>query len=295
MEKIAFIGLGEAGGAIVEGWGSSHSSDIIAYDIKTERPSSAPCMIEKYTKLGITGASCPAEAVQNAEIVFSTVTADQAVCAAEAAAPYLRAGVFWCDLNSCAPPSKRKAAEIVEGVGGRYVDVAVMSTIYPKRNLTPLLISGPHANDIEPILRALPMAPRVLPGGIGKASSVKMIRSVFVKGLEALTSECLLAAVSAGVEDEVLNSLSVSHAGINWNEKAAYNFERAMVHGVRRATELEEVGNTLLDLGLPNDMVHAAANWQRRLAEIDVEAPKKPMALGARAVAEMLLPGLIVK
>lgn len=290
MKKISFIGMGEAGGAVVTGWGSARAGAIVAYDIKLDASGTAGEILDRCDRLGITVARSAKEAVQGAEIVFSTVTADQAVAAAEAAAPHLRAGTFWCDLNSCAPSSKRRAAAIIEAAGGRYVDVAVMAPVYPKMNMVPVLIAGPHAQTVAPVLEALPMALRVVEGDIGAASSIKMIRSVMVKGLEALTAECSLAAVAAGVEEEVFASLAKSHPGIDWPQRAAYNFERSLVHGERRAAEMEEVVKTLSDLGLPNDMAASAVNWQRRIAATAVPAPASPSAADLRPIAEALLP-----
>ncbi|MDX2480159.1 MAG: DUF1932 domain-containing protein [Desulfuromusa sp.] len=290
VKRIAFIGMGEAGGAIVSGWGGAYVNQIRAFDIKTDNPATAEDMKARYLKLGVLGTDCPEEAVFEADIIFSTVTADQAVKAASSAAQYLRPGAFWCDLNSCAPTSKQKAAEIIDDHGGRYVDVAVMSPIFPKCNMAPLFISGPYAEEIEPILVSLPMSPRVVSKDVGVASSIKMIRSVFVKGLEALTSECMLAAVAAGVEQEVLTSLEVTHSGINWDAQAAQNFERAMVHGMRRAAEMEEVAKTLTDLGLPTDMTNATVSWQRRIAGVGEKAPENPKAAGVKLMAEILLP-----
>lgn len=220
------------------------------------------------------------------------MTADQAVAAAKQAAVHLERGAFWGDLNSCAPSSKRQAAGVIEAAGGRYVDVAVMAPVHPRRNMTPLLIAGPHAERIAPILADLPMAACVVAGGIGAASSIKMIRSIMVKGLEALTAECMLAAVAAGVEDEVLGSLMKSHPGTDWPARAAYNFERAMVHGHRRAAEMEEVAKTLADLGLPADMARATVDWQRRIAGANLAGPDDAKGTGAKALADLLLPAL---
>ena len=189
IATIAFIGMGEAGSVIVGGWGQRRAGVIRAYDIKSDSPVTAGAMAARYQRLGITGCASPAVAIAGAGIVFCTVTADQAVVAAEAAAPHLAPGAFWCDLNSCAPSSKRRAAEVIEAAGGRYVDVAVMAAVHAKRNMTPLLIAGPHAQAVVPLLIDLPMAPRVVAGEVGAASSIKMIRSVMVKGLEALTAE----------------------------------------------------------------------------------------------------------
>ncbi len=290
---IAFIGMGEAGGAIVGGWGPDRAGSIRAYDIKSDSPDTAGPMAARYRDLGISGCASPATAVQGAGIVFCTVTADQTAAAAEAAAPYLAPGTFWCDLNSCAPSSKRRAAEIIEAAGGRYVDVAVMAAVRPKLNMTPLLISGPHAEAVAPFLIELPMAPRVVAGGVGAASSIKMIRSVMVKGMEALTAECVLAAVAAGVEEEVVGSLMRSHPGIDWPGQAAYNFERSIAHGVRRAAEMEEVAKTLTDLGLPDDMARATVRWQRRIGGAGVQPPEGARAAGPKAMSDLLLPRIL--
>jgi 3-hydroxyisobutyrate dehydrogenase-like beta-hydroxyacid dehydrogenase len=117
-------------------------------------------------KLGVRGC-VHAAAVAGAEVVFCTVTAEHAVVAAAQAAIHLERGAFWCDCNSCAPSSKRQAAEVIEAPGGLYVDVAVMAPVHPKRNMTPLLISGPHAEAIESILESLPMAPKLVAGEVG--------------------------------------------------------------------------------------------------------------------------------
>lgn len=287
--KIAIIGFGEAGGALVSGWDGAHPG-IRAYDIKTDDPDTADPMWARYQRLGVAGARDPAGAVGEADIVFCTVTADRAVEAARAAAEHLPQGAYWCDLNSCAPSSKRAAAELVEGAGGRYVDVAVMSPVHPKLNLVPLLISGPHATEIAPLLEALPMSLRVVEGEVGRASSIKMIRSVMIKGIEALSAECALAAVAAGVADEVVPSLSNNYPGVDWSAQMAYNLERSMVHGERRAAEMEEVAKTLEDLGLPSVMSRSTVEWQRRLSRTEVTPPEAPREVGVNMIAGSLYP-----
>lgn len=290
--KIAFVGFGEAGSAIVSGWGDAKPGHISAYDIKSDDPGTAPEITARCAQLGIDTAPSLEAALEGADIVFCTVTADQAVSAAKAAAPLLGQGTIWCDLNSCAPSSKRTSAGVIEAGGGRYVDVAVMAPVHPKLNMVPLLVGGPHAVEVTEILRAMPMAPRVFDGPVGAASSVKMIRSVMVKGLEALTAECVLAAVAAGIENEVLESLNKSHPGTDWDAQAAYNFERVLVHGVRRAAEMEEVAKTLSDLDLPNDMTKAAVLWQRRVAGTGVAAPEDLRSVDATTIAQSILPAL---
>jgi len=282
--QIAFIGMGEAGSAIVGGWEGALPGRLAAYDVKTDAPETAAALWDRYAALGIEGRASLAEALDGADLAFSVVTADRAVEAAEAAAPMLAPGAIWCDLNSVAPASKRRAARAVEAAGGRYADVAVMAPVHPRRNMVPLLVSGPHAGDVAAILSALPMAPRVVEGEVGAASAIKMIRSVMVKGMEALTAECVLAATAAGVADEVLASLGRSHPGVDWPKQSAYNLERAARHGLRRAAEMEEVAQTLRDLGLPDAMARATVDWQRRIGGLG-EAPDADAPLEAQAAA----------
>jgi 3-hydroxyisobutyrate dehydrogenase-like beta-hydroxyacid dehydrogenase len=172
------------------------------------------------------------------------------------------AGALYFDMNSVAPDTKRAAALAVEAAGGRYVDVAVMAPVEPARLAVPLLVSGPHADDGAAALSEFGFSNvRVLPGDIGRASSVKMIRSVMVKGIEALTAEMMLAGEAAGVSGDVLASL-----GGDWSSKAAYNIERMTTHGLRRAAEMEEVAKTLVALGIDPVMTRGTVQRQREMA-----------------------------
>lgn len=265
-DSVAFIGFGEAATAFVGGWTEAglRPARIAAHDI-------APMdrMAERFASHDVTGHAAPAGALAGVQAVFCVVTADQALAAAEAAAPYLPEGALWFDCNSCAPGTKRRAAEVIEGAGGRYVDVAVMAPVHPRRHHVPLLLAGPHAEAAAPVLRALDMRPEVAGAEVGQASSIKMVRSVMIKGMEALSAECFLSARRAGVEEAVLASLDASDPEMEWARRGAYYLERMMVHGRRRAAEMREVALTVQELGLGGGMSAAAAGWQQQIGELE--------------------------
>lgn len=266
---LALIGFGEAGQAFASGW-NRQGARVGAYDIKSDDPAQATEMQACYERLSVIGAVSSGEALVGADRVFSVVTADRALQAARAAAPGLAAGAFWFDCNSCAPGTKRAAADAITAAGGRYVDVAVMAPVHPKGHQVPLLISGPHADAAREALVALDMRPSVVGDRVGQASAIKMIRSVMIKGFEALTAECFLAAQRAGVEKAVLASLRDSDPGFGFPGRAAYNLERMMVHGRRRAAEMREVAATVAELDLPNVMSVATVEWQDRIGGLEV-------------------------
>lgn len=278
MDHIAFIGFGEAAAAFVEGWRKGRPLRIAAYDIKTDsaKTDSASSGIASakwadYERMNVAGARTAAEALAGVDVVFSLVTADQALIAAQNAAPHLKPGALWFDGNSCAPGTKRKAADAVETAGARYVDMAVMAPVHPTLHKTPVLLSGPHADAALATANALDMAAKIVPGAVGTASSMKMIRSVMMKGLEALVLECVLAGRKAGVDQAVLDSLDVTYPGFDWKRRAAYMLERVMTHGIRRAAEMREVALTVDELGLGGVMSRATVDWQEHIGSLRLD------------------------
>jgi len=217
---------------------------------------------------GVETAENPRDALAERAFFLSLVTADAALEAAHDYAPLLPEGALWCDMNSVAPETKREAAAIIQRAGGRYVDVAVMAPVNPAALAVPLLLSGPHALAALPLLEALGFSNLTIVGDeVGRASAIKMIRSVMVKGLEALSSECAAAAEAAGVFDEVMASLDASETHAPWAERVAYNRERMDRHGLRRAAEMEESAKTLQGLGVEPVMTRGTVELQRRAGQ----------------------------
>lgn len=266
--QIAMIGFGEAATAFVSGWARPDGGRVTAFDVKSESAAQAGAMAARQDAHGVQGAADIGRALAGADLVFCLVTADRAAEAAEAAAASgaLKAGALWCDGNSCAPDTKRQAARAIEGAGGHYIDMAIMAPVHPKKHLVPIKLAAPKADQAAEALRALGMRPEVVGDAVGDASAVKMLRSVMIKGLEALMAECFLAARRAGVEEQVIASLEASDPDIAWRKRGAYNLERMMVHGARRAAEMREVAKTVAGLGLASGLSQATAAWQETVA-----------------------------
>ena len=266
---LCFIGFGEAGQAIAAGLRETGVEHIAAWDIlfpqaEGEKLKSAAAAI------GVRCATSPADAVRAADIVVSAVTAAASVEAAQSVKAHLAGKPFFLDINSVSPGRKQDTAKIL-GAAARYVDVAVLAPIHPARHRTPLLLAGPHAEAIAPTLEALDMRATVAGPEIGAAAAIKMVRSVMIKGIEALTLECFLAAARAGVVDEVAGSLRNNYPGLDWAKIIPYNLERMASHGERRAAEMEEVAATLRELGVEPLMTTATVKRQREMGEIGAQ------------------------
>lgn len=276
MWDIVFLGFGEAGHAFAIGLQPAQLA-IAAYDLKLDDPNQGDACRAKMAKVAVT--PCDITGLGQARHVICLVTADQAAEAAQAAAPYLQKGALWFDGNSCSPGTKQRAAAAIGAA--HYVDLALMAPVYPRLHRTPLLVSGPQAGKATQILADFGMQADWVGDQVGQASTIKMLRSVIVKGLEALTAESFLAARAAGVQSQVIDSLQSSDPEMNWAARGAYNLERMLVHGARRAAEMNEVAATLRELGLPDRMAQATALWQSDLAALALAAG--PNDLAARA------------
>jgi 3-hydroxyisobutyrate dehydrogenase-like beta-hydroxyacid dehydrogenase len=154
--RIAVIGYGEVGRILAEDLRREQHA-LVAYDAKLGSAAEAP-LRDHAKHHGVFLAATAGEAVRDAELVFSVVTPNQAVVAASACGPALTERCFFLDLNSASPGAKIAAAEHVAGKRGRYVEGAVMTSVPPHRLRVPLLLGGPDAAALEPLLTGLGFA-----------------------------------------------------------------------------------------------------------------------------------------
>jgi 3-hydroxyisobutyrate dehydrogenase-like beta-hydroxyacid dehydrogenase len=243
--RVAVIGLGEAGteigrdlhaaGCAVRGW-----------DVDTTR-----------RPAGVTLAAGVEDAVRDAELVLSLVTAAGASEVARAAAGALAEGAVYADLNTCPARLKRELAAAVEAAGARFADVAVMAPVPGKGLRAPLVACGTGAAAFAEMLRPLGAQIEVLPGEPGVAASRKLIRSVFMKGLAAALLEADAAARAAGCEAWFRRNAAETLAQADAHVVDRL-LEGSRVHAGRRLHELRASADLLRELGIEPRITEAA-------------------------------------
>jgi 3-hydroxyisobutyrate dehydrogenase-like beta-hydroxyacid dehydrogenase len=271
--RICFIGFGEAGQALASGLRGAGVAQMSAWDILFP-VAEGDKLRAAADKIGARRAASAQDAVAQADIVLAAVTAASSLDAATTAKPYLRPDQFYLDINSVSPGRKQETAKALDGAV-RYVDVAVMAPVHPALHKTPMLLAGRHAAALAPILQAFDMTVSLAGETVGAAAAIKMVRSVMIKGMEALTLECFLAAHCTGVEPQLFQSLSHSFPGLDWPQMVEYNLERMANHGTRRAHEMEEVADTLRELGIEPHMTAGTIRRQSEMGDWGKVAPLK--------------------
>ena len=265
--SIGLVGYGEVGRILAEDLRAREVANLAVFDTKLGGPEQAP-LLAHAANHGVRPTSSHTELAAGADLVISAVTASQAVMVAAACAPALRQRAWFLDLNSASPGAKINAAGIVAAADAFYVEGAVMTSVPPRRIRVPILLGGPDAADLSPLLNAIGFNSTAVSSKLGVASATKMCRSVMIKGLEAMVIESFTAARAYGVENAVLASLQETFAGVDWEKQGSYFFQRVIEHGRRRSEEVREVAKTVREIGLMPWSAQGTAERQSWVADL---------------------------
>jgi 3-hydroxyisobutyrate dehydrogenase-like beta-hydroxyacid dehydrogenase len=270
--RIALIGFGEVGTHFAKELIGTGRHEISTYDILFSGRKGED-LKDRARQLRAEPCASATEAAKGALVVISAVTATSARDVAEEAGRYLKPDQFFLDINSVSPEIKRADEKAVTCSGAVYVEAAVMAPVAPYGIKVPMLLGGGQAKKLAALLNPSGMNMQVVSDKVGHASAIKMCRSVFIKGIEALAVEGFLAARRYGVEDRVIASLDETFPGLNWENQAGYLISRVLQHGRRRAAEMRESAETVANAGIEPLMTAATAKRHDWLADQVEEQP----------------------
>jgi 3-hydroxyisobutyrate dehydrogenase-like beta-hydroxyacid dehydrogenase len=250
--RIGFIGFGEVGKTFAREM-QSRGAEVSYYDVVSQEPEdwAAPLPLE--------------ELVRRCEVLLSTVPSHLALQVAREAVPYLHAGKMYADMNSTSAAVKREIAAIIAPSRATFIEGAILSAVGEAGARAAILVSGEQAEEFARLMNRLGLVnvQYFLPR-IGEASLVKMIRSVFSKGVECLLLEMLSAAKRAGVEDHLWKDI-VDFMTRHSFDKVAENWIRTHPLAVeRRYHEMVQVVETLEEIGIEPLMTRATRDFFQR-------------------------------
>lgn len=243
--EVAVLGLGEAGGTIGSGLAAAGCT------VRGWEP------VPEATPAGVERTDTPTDAVAGADLVLSLTTAEHAVDAAKAVVPSLTAGQVYADLNTAAPARKREVAALVEPSGAGFADVALLGPVPARGVGTPAIASGSGAERFALLLRPLGMPVEVVGGDPGDAAGLKLLRSVFMKGLAASVVESVEGARLRGADTWLRREI----ADVLGEPLLERLLAGTVTHAGRRRDEMEAAAAYLEELGVEPRVSRAAAGW----------------------------------
>ncbi|MDI7259832.1 MAG: NAD(P)-binding domain-containing protein [Thermodesulfobacteriota bacterium] len=237
IKRIGFIGFGEVGRAFSKEM-KTQGAEVYYYDIVNKKP-------EKWiTFLPLN------ELIQTCDIILSTVVSHVAIEVAQEAAKFLNFEKTYSDMNSTSPTVKKKIARIIEESNANFIEGAVLSAVGETGSKASILVSGKKAEEFSRWMNRLGLINlKYFSPQIGDSSMVKMIRSIFSKGVECLLLEMLIAGRRAGIEDylwkdivDLMRENSFERVAENWIKTHPLACERRYHEVVQAIETLEEIG-----------------------------------------------------
>lgn len=237
---VAVLGLGEAGSRLAADL-TSAGAEVRGYD-------------------PVAGGTA-VEAVAGSDLVLSVNTAKAALEAAGSARPALGPEAVFADLNTASPARKREIAEVVGGE--RFADVALLGPVPARGIATPALASGPGARAFADALEPLGMRVDVVSDRVGDAATLKLLRSVFMKGLAASAIESVRAAEAAGHAEWLKQEI----AAVIGRPLLDRLLTGSQAHATRRVDEMGAASEVLRELGIEPRIAEASAALLAELAK----------------------------
>ncbi len=273
--RVGILGFGEAGQSVATGLKNAataeHPIEISTWDILLPSNEKGAPLKAAADKIGIRTVGSAQELAQASDIILSLVTTEESLVAAGQIAKHLPKGTLFLDCNSTSPGMKRDVAKTVTEAGGRSVEAAVMDLVPRSQHKVPMLLAGKDAEELIGKLAPYGVDMKSVGDDIGAASTIKMCRSVFMKGLDAILMECMVAAETAGVTDRIVSSMQVTIPEINWPVFIGKKLGGAAQHSGRRAGEMREVATTLRELGLDPTMAEATSRRLQWCADLGMK------------------------
>jgi 3-hydroxyisobutyrate dehydrogenase-like beta-hydroxyacid dehydrogenase len=271
---FAFIGFGEVSYSISTGFLQDFGGVTPVYAYDTLLGSGKPIeksIRDRAAEVGVVLVNTLEDAVKDADIVFCAVQGAYSLEVGKTARDFLKSGAVYIDLTTAYPSHKLALEQFYVEKGLDFVDAAMLGPLPLYLHKVPMLISGTGAVKAEPVMRKWNMAVTLVAGAAGEASKIKLTRSIFMKGLQALLVETFLFARKAGVEDIVLDSIDESMRRSSFKDTVTRLVSADLIHAERRAHEVSDSALVMEELGITPIMAKAIV---RRL--------KASAALGCR-------------
>lgn len=197
--------------------------------------------------------TAPGAWLAEADVVVSAVFGTVARSLFEACLPHLRDGVVYVDMTTADPQEMCECGElarrVAQGRAVHFVDVAITGAVNLGGSKTPLLVAGGKAGFVQELFLPLGGCVRVVGGQPGDAAALKLLRSIYTKGTEALAVECLVTAQQMGLREQL-------HAVLqDIDETPLRTLMESMVrthipHSARRRNEVAEARQQMARNGL---------------------------------------------
>jgi 3-hydroxyisobutyrate dehydrogenase-like beta-hydroxyacid dehydrogenase len=266
--RLGLIGFGEVGNGIGSGLRKEGLESVAAYDIAAFEGPFAELIQGRARAAGVELVRSPEALAQAADYIIAVTPGSECVVAAESVAPYLDEHHRYLDIASATPTVKQAVGTVLERGGALVGDGGIMGSPLNDGHAVLVKISGPAATEFHEAFVPWGMRLDVVGTALGAGSGIKIVRSVVMKGMEALFIECALASGRLGIQDEVFASISEFMDARPFFETVKFLLCTDVIHSERRAEEAAMSADALVEAGIEPVMTRATSAVLQRSADM---------------------------
>lgn len=219
-----------------------------------------PASHRRAAEAGLTDAGTLA-GLADCDVVLSVCPPAAALELARAVADSPFQGVY-LDANAISPAHAQEIETLFKERGGvSMVDGGIVGPPPRRGGTTRLCLSGVDSPVIEELFRDTTLTPLTLPGEVGQASALKLGFAAYNKMTYALAAQSYELAQRHGVVDG-LRELGAALPGTPLAEPEG--LVSAGRKAWRWAGEMTEIAEACAEIGLPDDIPHAAGKFFER-------------------------------
>lgn len=262
--RLGLIGYGEVGHGFATGLIKAGLRSVSAYQRAADRPT-----IQARAKAsGVRLVPSLAALAEASDLIIAITQVADSIEAARAIAPSLGARHCYVDLASASPKVKEAVSDLLTPRGVLVADGALEGSPLEYEHRIPIIVSGPGARHFERIMAPWGMRIKVVSDQLGRASAIKCLRHIVMKGQIAVLIESLVAARRYGIADELFATLTEWFASLPFDQQASRIVRSTAVHAARRADEVGMSAEILRDLGMDPVMSSATETVLKRVAAL---------------------------
>ena len=267
--NLGLVGYGEIGSTLGRGLRASGLERITCFDLHAFDGSYADLIQGRAREAGVTLVRDRAALAEASDMILSVTPGSASIRSAEDFAPILSRRHIFVDVASATPKVKETVAARLASTGALIGDASILGSPRDGHALQ-MVASGPAAVPYRDALVPWGMNIEAVGGKIGAASGIKILRSVLMKGLEAVLVEMVLGARRYGLDEVVLASAAKS---LSRPFPAIVNglLTTDAIHAERRSEEAAMSADALEEVGLEPIMTRATAARLRWVAELGLK------------------------
>lgn len=265
--KIGFIGYGEAAYELSTGLKTEGLNQFYAYDVLLQNEKLAGSLKEKASQTGVQLTSSISELIEKSDLVIAAVPANKTLEVAQSVLESLKKNQLYVDVSASTPDIKKQVANEIEKQEALFVDAAMLGSLPVNKHKVPITASGSGIDQFMKVMNAYGMNITKISDQPGDASALKLIRSIYMKGIVGLLIEFLEISKKYNVEHQVISSLSDTIDSKSFEETMNRLVTGSALHAKRRAVELLGTIEMLDEAEIDASMSRAAQKKLERLAD----------------------------